>query len=661
MNLLKTRLVFWLQMTLAFFLCIWVGFELSLGMIHIALSTVCVLAAPNSGAVFSKSKWRFVGTIAAGLFFILLANYFIQAPWLFLMGLALWTALCYVVSVYFRYFQAYAAALAGYTVSILMASTFDADSIVSNTIFRVSEVALGIACVAVVFGIGHIRRGIVRLEPQLKAQATRILVMTEGILKTPTTANQISLLRHWVSETSKLQMSLFLLAEEEADYAKQSRSVELALLDIFTPLSQFSESVLALAQATNSPEISKARESVLESLRFLSADTTPDAVQNAINHNIENLQKPLDDVLLQIHDLHQREQVMYILVRLNRLLTALMIYRKARNDVSTYPNRIVGQLVNRQIIFFDAVGVFLGFFLLSWFWVQSQWPYGTDAIIIFSYTLLLQLNTDRPVLSSVSMLWGLLLASLVVMIIKFMLLPLSGEFTWLILCTAVALIPGCWFKVNSKTVAVGSGYLFFFAMLMGFSNEMTYDSVAFINQAVACLIGLFAAIALMAIIHPWRGETRLNALCVGAFHDFEQTLTQLLKGNGSAATLWNDRQFLRVRALDHIVMLHNPEQANHACKRFVQMSELVRRFSHAIKVTRDSIASSHSSDSGHTSEWLDLLNLPSQHNADDLVYAFGLKAGSLATAMAQLNQPEQARNWQSLSDDLKHLNKNMYA
>jgi hypothetical protein len=91
------------------------------------------------------------------------------------------------------------------------------------------------------------------------------------------------------------------------------------------------------------------------------------------------------------------------------------------------------------------------------------------------------------------------------------------------------------------------------------------------------------------------------------------------------------------------------------------MSELVRRFSHAVKVTRDSIASSHSSDSGHTSEWLDLLNLPNKHNADDLVYAFGLKAGSLATAMAQLNQPEQARNWQSLSHDLTRLNKNIYA
>ncbi len=125
-----------------------------------------------------------------------------------------------------------------------------------------------------------------------------------------------------------------------------------------------------------------------------------------------------------------------------------------------------------------------------------------------------------------------------------------------------------------------------------------------------------------------------------------------------AVTVWSDRQFLRVRALDHIVVLHNPEQANHACKRFVQMSELVRRFSHAVKVTSESIASSHSSDLG---EWSDLLNPPNRHSSDDLAYALGLQAGSLATAMAQLNQPEQAQTWQSLSDDLTRLNKNIYA
>ena len=658
MNLLKTRLLFWLQITMALGLCLWVGFELSIDMTYSAVATVCVLAAPNSGAVFSKSKWRFVGTIAGGLFFVLMATFFVQAPWLFFIGLALWTALCYVVSVYYRFFQAYAAALAGYTASILLGSTTDLNSVVVIAIDRVSEVALGVACIAVVFGIGHIRRGIVRLEPELKAQATRILEMTESILKTPTTANQISLLRLWVSETSKLQLSLFLLAEEEADYAKQSRSIELALLDIFTPLSQFAESMLALGQATDSPEISKARESVLDCLRFLSTNKTPDAVQDMIKRNVENLQKPLDDALLQIHDLHQREQVMYILVRLSRLLTALMIYRKARNDVSTYPNRIVGQLVNRKIVFFDAVGVFLGYLFFSWFWVQSQWPYGTDAIIIFASILLLQLNTDRPVLGTISMIWGFLLASFVVLIIKFTLLPLSGDFTWLILCTALALIPGCWFKVDSKTVAIGGGYFLFFSMLMRYSNEMSYDFADFVNTALACIIGLLAAIALMAIIHPWRGETRLNALCLGAFYDFEKTLTQLLKGNDSASTLWNDRQFLRVRELAHIIMLRNPEQANHACKRFVQMSELVRRFEYALKETRESIASGNSSDS---SEWPDLLSPIAPHNTDDLVYAFGLRAKSLAIAMTQHNQPEQARTWQSLSHDLTRLNKNIYA
>lgn len=647
-------LIFWLKLTTAISLTLWVGFELSISMASSAALTVAILANPDAGAVFSKSKWRFLGTFLGGIFFVLLSVPFNQSPWLFLLGLAVWSGACYYVSCYFRDFQAYGAVLAGYTASILLSDVGTSGNVVYITIERISEICLGIVCVAIVFGFTHIRKGIARLEPEMHIQAQRILDMASGIVAQPTPQTQINLVRLWVRQTDALQLKLMLLGEEETIYSKQTKSIRLALLDLFTPVAQFSENLLALARAEINATSSTASQSVLACLNFLSVNTSVEDVNDVMQNQIPALHEPLKAVAAQIDDPVQRAKVLATLPSLKRLISALLVYRQSRRDPTVYKMRTLGKLVSHKIAFADALGVMFGFLLFSVFWVNSNWAYGTFSLMIFASIIMIQLPADRPLYNLIGMFKGFLLALITLIPIKFVLMPLGESgMTWMIFCVALAILPGCLLRVRPKTMAFGAGYFLFSLALFGLSNNMDYDMAVFLNSALALVVSIFAAFIVMAVIHPWRGETRLNLLMEKAIDDFNTTFMATLKDDQMAILHWQDRQFARIRELDHIVMLHNPLQADDAAQRLLSMTDSVLRFQHEIDLAKNE---------KDTSKMLEIDRLiRTNMNARlDNLQTIGMQANAIAKTFIRDKNPERSAAWQAIGQDLTHLERRTY-
>lgn len=578
-------LVFWLQTVTAIGLCLWVGFEYSLPLISSAAITVCILSAPSAGSVFSKSKWRFMGTLAGGTVIAFLALWFAQAPWLFLLGLAVWTGICSYISAHFRYFQAYAAALSGYTATIILVEIHDHFSLVAfSTVQRVAEICLGVACVALVFGLTHIRKGIRRLEPEMHLLGKRTLDITRSILDTPSRRHVVEQLREWARQTENLQHNLLLVGEEEGILARQSKSIRTALSDLYGPLTYFCDALLALGQAKNTAEVIAAKACVIDCLTQLTqAHNDAQAVRLIMDEQLPVLSKALNCAAASIDDSLRQSRILAIRPAMTTLLQSLLDYRKVRHDPLASPVRATGkQLIERKIAIFQAIGVAIGYLAFCWFWIESGWESGDVGLLMFVAISMIQMASDKPVLNLLDMLYGLCFAVLVALPLKFIVLPMGSGFGWLMLCTAIGMLPGCAFKTLPAKASVGSGYLMFFALLMGFDDLSSYDMQETMNQIVAMCISIFAAIVLMAAVHPWRAQSRLRMMLKEARHDFNQTVSSLHRGDTLAMAQWEDRQFLRLLQLDHVTLLPTPALADRAADNLLRQCSILRnRYPHS--------------------------------------------------------------------------------
>ncbi len=75
-------------------LALYLAFQLELDTPYSAMTTVMIVANPVQGMIFQKSLYRFGGTLVGAVAAVTLMALFAQTPVLFLIGLALWMALC---------------------------------------------------------------------------------------------------------------------------------------------------------------------------------------------------------------------------------------------------------------------------------------------------------------------------------------------------------------------------------------------------------------------------------------------------------------------------------------------------------------------------------------------------------------------------------------
>lgn len=640
------RLAFWLKTTAAFALCLWIGFEFSIPMVSSAAITIAILVDPDSGAVFSKSKWRFIGTILGGVVFFLFAIAFVQAPWLLILGLAVWTGICYYTSKHYRYFQAYGSLLAGYTATILLTTMGPSDNYLLTTIERVTEICLGVACVAVVFGLTHVRKGIARLEPEMHLQARRIFDMATALATQPTAESQARLMRLWVRQTDSLQRRLLMLGEEEAIYAKQAKSISLAMMDLFTPIAQFSENFLVLANCSDNPACRKARDAVLNCLDAIVPNTSAQTVSQAIKNDLPELREPLETAAAEIKDAEQRAKVSAIFLSLQNLLDSIFVYRSARHDPDSYPIRNYGKLIEQKVVIADAVGVSMGYLLVSLFWVGSAWTYGGHVLYKFLTISMLQLATDRPLLNIIDMLKGFILAFIVIFFVKFWAFPMGEDFLSLIFWLGIGLLPGCWLRAAPQTTVMGTGYLLFTGNLLGITNNMVYDVVNFMNIAMALVISLLCALALTAVLHPRRAEKRLDMLVRRALDDFDATLWAVWQGDSVQLTYWEDRQFARIKQLDNITMMKHSELLDNAANRLLQMTVAMRRFINEIDIAKSQ------DELLNIDEFKHLFSYYTKHKPSNNIETFAAHASAIAQMFERRENLSRQQAWALISQDL---------
>src|SRR5262249_9465245 len=134
---------------------LYVAFWLELDNAYWAGTSAAIVCQPSLGNSLQKGSFRVVGTVVGAVAIVVLTACFPQDRTGFLMGLALWGALCGFVATILRNFPAYGAARAGNTAVIIAGDVLGATGGPNSEVFmlavtRGSEICIGIICAGVV-------------------------------------------------------------------------------------------------------------------------------------------------------------------------------------------------------------------------------------------------------------------------------------------------------------------------------------------------------------------------------------------------------------------------------------------------------------------------------------------------------------------------------
>lgn len=164
----RLALQFAIKTVLGAGLALWLALRWGLEQPSWALMTAIIVAQPLSGMVVQKGLARLVGTLVGTVMSVVFMGLFAQAPWLFLLALALWLGLCTACSTLLRSAWSYSFVLAGYTVAIIALPAISHPlGVFDQAVARCTEISLGIVCATAASAL----LWPLRVERQLAGQA----------------------------------------------------------------------------------------------------------------------------------------------------------------------------------------------------------------------------------------------------------------------------------------------------------------------------------------------------------------------------------------------------------------------------------------------------------------------------------------------------------
>jgi hypothetical protein len=174
-------LLFGLRLWVSVCLALYVAFWLELDNAYWAGTTAALVCQPHLGASLRKGWYRMIGTVVGGVAIMVLTACFPQDRVAFLVGLALWGAMCALVATILSNFLALGAQLAGITAAIIATSQLGATGGVNGDAFllaviRCTEICIGIVCAGIVLAgtdFGNAGRRLATLIASITTEVTR--------------------------------------------------------------------------------------------------------------------------------------------------------------------------------------------------------------------------------------------------------------------------------------------------------------------------------------------------------------------------------------------------------------------------------------------------------------------------------------------------------
>jgi uncharacterized membrane protein YccC len=144
----------------------------------------------------------------------------------------------------------------------------------------------------------------------------------------------------------------------------------------------------------------------------------------------------------------------------------------------------------------------LAVFLVSGFWILTNWPHGSTAAILGAVATarLATMGSAVPIAVAATLIFAL--STIPAFIIVEILLPFAEGFEMFALAVAPMLFLCAFLMAQKRTYLIGFFSALLFASGGQFLNKMAYDPVGLINTSIAAVVATAVAMMLWAVVAP---------------------------------------------------------------------------------------------------------------------------------------------------------------
>lgn len=516
--------VYIFKVLLAAFLTLWLAMRLELPQPRTAMITVFIVMQPQSGQVFAKSFYRFLGTLAGSAMMVTLIALFAQNTELFLGSLAIWVGICSAGAARCRNFRAYGFVLAGYTAAMVgLPALAHPDGAFMAAVWRVLEISLGILCSTLISAA---------ILPQTASAAMRnalyqrfgvfALFVTDGLRgRSKAEAFEASNVR-FIAEAVGLEGLRSVTVFEDPHMRRRNgrlsrlNSEFMGITTRFNALHQLLERLRGNGEEHVVAAIKPGLQDLAEVLDGFSgrALTSPDAARLATAlatykeglparvRSLRGIFQETEPSEAEQLDFHTAYELLY------RFVDDLHSYAQTHASLADHRHERErwDEPFTPQTNWWAAAasGIRASFILvvLGSYWVATAWPSGATMTLIAAATVGLSAATPNPKRMAFQMACGTFLGALIGFVEMFFIFPWIDGFPLLCVMLAPVIVLGSFLTSRPQYAGVGLGLLIFFSTGSVPDNLTIYNPYTFINDYIAMVMGMLVCAAAGAIILP---------------------------------------------------------------------------------------------------------------------------------------------------------------
>jgi uncharacterized membrane protein YccC len=508
------------RVVLGVWIALYLAYFLQLDSPYWAATTVLLVAHPVRGALFSKSQWRILGTILGAVAMVTLMAAFPQQPVLFLSGVGLWLGICTFIASLLRYFRAYGAVLAGLTISLIAFGAVEhPDTVINIALARVAAVTVGVLSAAFVSLIFHGSVGEVELERRIAS----LIGVVAGLLRNEL-QEQADQSAHreqaWISlDLARIDELIEFASVESFDISRRATALRIGVAEVFGALVAGSHTIPMVRAAADGPGIAALTE-VLK--QFEQLTRAPDA-----GTGDELLRVTLaarDAVGGLVRDGARNTHVMALAHArdlLDRLSRGARLIGAVDDEAKHGPIRLRAYLDWRTALR-NGLRAMIAMGLGSLFWIVTAWPSGGSMLAMLGVICSLLATNPSAAAASVDFAKGVVLSTLCAFICTFGMLTHVDGFPLLALSILPVVAGGAYASTKPNLTPVAVPLMIFFLPLVGPTNPIHYDIVAFFNTAFGYVFGSICAVLAFRIVLPPDPRLNVRRLCNSIARDVQR-------------------------------------------------------------------------------------------------------------------------------------------
>ena len=500
--------IFALRTVSAGLIALLIAYALSIGEPQWAMMTVFIVAQPVAGMVLAKGFYRLAGTLAGATAAIVLTWLFGANPWLFVAVLSLWIGICTFVSSLLRNPEAYGAALAGYTATIIALPAFGETHLLTELATdRCAEIVIGIVCAAVTSRLILPQLAGDAMGARLRRCVNDLATYGANAFGAGDEAKLEALYRKLVADAGALGEMRAYARLEAPSQATRAHPVRRTIGHLLSALS--AARMLRAHSAPGNVALMPVRERLRALLVELAASPLDDT-----RPWIERLTAIADEARKvpaaggaegadRIGTVSRLTIAGEFAEALREVLLGLDALRRPPSRRAR-DRRQPALVIHRDHhgAWRNAVRATIATMLVAAFWIATRWSELEGVVIIIAVVSSLFAPRPDPVQAAWGFFKGTLFALPFAFIVGQLVLPALPGFGWFMVFVVPILIPAALTMANPRTVGVATAFAINFLAFLSPHQTMAYNPAVFAAGSLSILIGELLAISVYLVVLP---------------------------------------------------------------------------------------------------------------------------------------------------------------